>query len=86
MNGKLKSKPDDRLRAYHTAHATRCLEKHCNEAGRTSMEQHTIEKKNKKAKHEEEVTMKTDQCQEEDACADSRRKKVGGMQQKCPRN
>ena len=52
--------PTDRLRAYHAVCAARHLEKHCDEVGRTSIEQRMIEKKNKKTKHEEEVTTKTE--------------------------
>ena len=37
---------------------------------------------NKKAKHEKEVTMNTEQCQEEADCADFKRKRAGGLQQK----
>ena len=56
----------------------RHLEHDCSESGLSSTEQRMIERKNKKEKHEEEVVMKIDQCQEEAACTDSKRKIAGG--------
>ena len=44
INGKLKSKHTDELGAYHAAHAAMHLEKCCDEAVRTSIEQRMIEK------------------------------------------
>ena len=73
----LKSKPGSGSGAYHVASAVRHLENHCDESGRASIEQHTIERNNKRAKCEDEVAIKTEQHQEEDFSTEFKRKRGG---------
>ena len=73
------SRPTDRPGACHVVCAQRQLEKHCNKAGRSSIEQHRNDKKSK-ATNEEEVTTKTEQYQEEVSYAGLKRKRLGGAQ------
>ena len=44
------------------------------------MEQRLIERINKRSKHEDEVTIKTEQCQEEASSIESKRKRGRGTQ------
>ena len=84
VKGCLKQKPRSGSGSYHAAHAARHLENHCNEAGRSSMQQRLIERNNKRTKHEDGDATKTEQFKEEAVSAKSKRERGGGTQQKIP--
>ena len=79
VKGCLKSKPRVGTGRYHAACTARHLENHCNEGGLASTQQHLIEKSNKRTKHEDEATIKTEKFQEEAAFTQSKHKRGGSQ-------